>query len=102
MALEVYGPYVLYENGCKVLYIQVFGSLYGVLVESFLWCKKVGLILKNKGLILFEVNKKHTVRFRVDDMRSIHVGGKVNDIFDEWLKNAWWICLSKICLWKIT
>ena len=29
MAPEVYGPYVVYENGKKVLYIQVIIALYG-------------------------------------------------------------------------
>ena len=52
MALEICGPYVLYENGCKVLYIQLFESLYGILVASLIQWKKVGVILKNMGLSL--------------------------------------------------
>ena len=36
MSPEFYGPYVVYENGCKVLYIQVLKALYGMLVESLI------------------------------------------------------------------
>ena len=36
MAPEVYGKYVLYENGSKVLYVEVLQDLYGILVASIL------------------------------------------------------------------
>ena len=38
--LELYGPYVVYEKGRKVLYIQVLRAIYGMLQASLLWYKK--------------------------------------------------------------
>ena len=52
MAPEVYGPYDLYENGCKVLYVQLLITLYGVLVAYLIWYKKLGVMSKNKDLSL--------------------------------------------------
>ena len=40
MAPEVYGPYVVYENGNKVLYVPVLKALYSMLVVALLWYKK--------------------------------------------------------------
>ena len=36
MAPEVYGPYVVFENGVKVLYVQVLLALYGMLLSALL------------------------------------------------------------------
>ena len=36
---EVYGTYVVCENGRKLLYIQVLIALYGMMVSSMLWYK---------------------------------------------------------------
>ena len=38
---ETYGPYVVFENGKKVLYVRVIKAIYGMLVTSLCWCKKV-------------------------------------------------------------
>ena len=35
LAPEVYGPYVVFENGKKVLYVQVLKALYGMLVSGY-------------------------------------------------------------------
>jgi hypothetical protein len=35
-----YGPYVVFEKGCKVLYVLVLRAIYGMLVASLLWYKK--------------------------------------------------------------
>ena len=51
MSLEVYGTYVVYENGCKVLYVQVFKDPYGMMLASLLCCKKMSHI-KNNGFSL--------------------------------------------------
>ena len=40
IAPEIYGPYVVMQNGKKVLYVQVVQALYGMLVASLLWYKK--------------------------------------------------------------
>ena len=37
LAPEVYADFVVYENGKKVLYVQVLKDLYGMLISSILW-----------------------------------------------------------------
>ena len=39
LAPEIYGPFVMYENGKKVLYVQVLHALYGMLIAALLWYK---------------------------------------------------------------
>jgi hypothetical protein len=34
IAPETYGPYVVFENGKKVLYVQVLKALYAALVQT--------------------------------------------------------------------
>lgn len=36
---ELYGPFVVYEKGRKVLYVQVLKAIYGMLEASLLWYK---------------------------------------------------------------
>ena len=40
LAPETYGPYVVFENGKKVLYLQVLRALYGMLVAALIWYRK--------------------------------------------------------------
>ena len=92
MASEVYGLFVTFENGKKVLYVQVLRALYGMLVAALLWYKKFKSDLEEQG---FEFNpydacvankevngKQQTVRFHVDDLMSSHVDSKVNDCWN--------------------
>ena len=51
MAPEVYGPYVVYENGNKILYVQVLKALYGMLVAALLRHKKFRADLEEAGFI---------------------------------------------------
>ena len=37
LAPDVYSSYVVYENGKKVLYVEVLRALYGMLVAALLW-----------------------------------------------------------------
>ena len=89
MAPEIYGPYVVYENGKKVLYVQVLKALCGMLVAALLWYSVFKKDLEGIG---FKFNpydpcvanrivngKQHTIRFHVDDLMSSHVDRKVND-----------------------
>lgn len=46
---ELYGPYVVYKNGCKVLYVQVLRALYGMLQAALLWYKKLQTDLEEQG-----------------------------------------------------
>ena len=36
---EVYGPYMVYEKGKKVVYVQVLRAIYGMLQAALLWYK---------------------------------------------------------------
>jgi hypothetical protein len=96
---NLYGPYVVFEKGRKVLYLQVLRALYGMLVAALLWYKKFREDLESQG---FEFNpydpcianrwvnhKRHTVRFHVDDLMSSHVDPKVNDDFLKWLNKMY-------------
>jgi len=37
IAPEIYGPYVVLEDGKKVLYVQILMVLYGMLMAALLW-----------------------------------------------------------------
>ena len=99
IAPEVYGPYVVYQNGKKVLYVQVLKALYGMLVASLLWYKKFRSDLEGIGFKFnpydpcvanrMKYGKQHTIRFHVDDIMSSHKNKKVNDEFHEWLNKMY-------------
>ena len=93
---ELYGPYVVYENGRKVLYVQVLRAIYGMLQAALLWYKKFRNDLEEEG---FKFNPydpcvanrsrkgaQHTITFHVDDLKSSHIKPKVNDEFEKWLQ----------------
>ncbi len=99
MAPEVYGPYVVYENGQKVLYVQLLHALYGMLIASILWYKQFRKDLEGIG---FKFNpydpcvanrivkgKQQTIRFHVDDLKSSHIDSRVNDLFLHWLNRMY-------------
>ena len=50
MAPEVYGPYVIFENGIKVLCVQVLRSLYVILIAALLWYKEFKLDIWETGI----------------------------------------------------
>lgn len=96
---EIYGPFVVYENNKKMLYVQVLHALYGMLVAALLWYKKLKNDLEKVG---FEFNpydpcvcnrkvrgSQQTVRFHVDDLMSSHESPKVNDEFLKWLNKMY-------------
>ena len=41
LAPEIYGPVVVFEKNCKVIYIQVLRAIYGMLQSALLWYKKL-------------------------------------------------------------
>jgi hypothetical protein len=99
LAPELYGPYVVFENGKRVLYLQVLRALYGMLIAALLWYK---MFRKDLEQIGFEFNsydpcvanrdiknKQQTIRFHVDDLKSSHVDSKVNDEFLEWANDKY-------------
>ena len=46
---EVYGPFVVFENGRKLLYVQVLRVIYGMLQAALLWYKKFKNDLEEQG-----------------------------------------------------
>ena len=92
---ETYGPYVVYEKGRKVIYVQVLRAIYKMLISAVLWCGKfrkdsegIGFKFNNYDPCIAnrEVNRlQQTVRFHVDDLMSSHKDPKVNDEFLKWL-----------------
>ena len=95
IAPEVYKPFVMFENGQKVLYTQVLKAIYGMLVAALLWYRKFRSDLEGIGFVFNPYDpcicnrmvegKQHTVRFHVDDLMSSHMKPKVNDDFEVWL-----------------
>jgi len=51
VAPDVYGPFIVYENGRKVLYLQVLKALYGMLQAALLWYKKFHSNLESIGYV---------------------------------------------------
>ena len=99
IAPEVYGPFVVFENGHKVLYVQVIRALYGMLVAALLWYRQFKGDLESIG---FKFNpydpcvanrivkgNQQTIRFHVDDLMSSHIDKRVNDKFLIWLNDKY-------------
>ena len=94
-----YGPFVVFENGKKILYVQVLKALYGMLVAALLWyqqfkadLEKIGFIFNNYDPCIANRKvdgKTHTVKFHVDDLKSSHADPKVNDRFLSWLNQKY-------------
>ena len=89
-----YEGYVVYENQRKVIYVVVLRAIYGMLVASLLFYKKLRKDLENIGFIFNPYDpcvanrvisgSQHTIRFHVDDVMSSHENPKVNDEFGKW------------------
>jgi len=102
VAPDVYSPFVVYENGRKVLYLQVLKALYGMLQAALLWYKKFRSDLESIGYIFNPYDpcvankmidgKQHTIRFHVDDLMASHVSKTINDKFLEWLNKMYGHC----------
>ena len=95
LAPNVYGPFVVYENKRKVIYLEVLQALYGMLVAALLCYKKLKKDLEGIGFKFnpYDLcvcnrmirNKQHTVHFHVNNLISSHVKRDVNDEFFDWL-----------------
>ena len=96
---EVYGPYVVFENGRQLLYVQVLRAIYGMLQAALLWYKKFKNDLEEQG---FKFNpydpcvanrmikgSQHTMLFHVDDLKCSHKNKTVNDEFAKWLEETY-------------
>jgi hypothetical protein len=99
LAPDLYGPYVVLEDGKRVLYLQVLRALYGMLVAALLWYRQFREDLESVSFKFDvydpcvanrKVQKKHqTVKFHVDDLMSEHVDSKMNNKFRVWLNKLY-------------
>ena len=95
----LYSPYVVYENGKKVLYVLVLRAIYGMLEAALLWYKKFRKELEGQGFKFnpydpcvanrMKEGSQHTILFHVDDLKSSHKSSKVNDKFEQWLQKQY-------------
>ena len=94
-----YKDYVVYENGKKVLYVELLKALYGMLSASLMLYKKFRKDLEDYGFTFNDYDpcvvnkvvngKMLTIRYHVDDIMSSHVDSKVNDEFLMWLNKMY-------------
>jgi hypothetical protein len=94
-----YGPYVVFENGVKTIYVELLRALYGMLVAALIWYQQFKKDLEKVGFKFNPydpciANRKvngstHTVKFHVDDLKSSHIDPKVNDHFLKWLNHKY-------------
>ena len=92
---EVYGPYVVFENGQRGLYVQVLRAIFGMLQVALLWYKKFRKDLEEQDLkfnpydpcvaIQKVKGAQHTILFHVDDLKCSQRKKTVNDEFAKWL-----------------
>jgi hypothetical protein len=91
-----YKEYVVTKNGQQVLYVHVLKAIYGMLLSSLLFYKKLATDLMSYGFVLnpydpcvankFVDRKQITVSWHVDDLKVIHEDKSTIDDFIEWVK----------------
>jgi hypothetical protein len=94
-----YGPYVVFENGVKTIYVGLLRAIYGMLVAALIWYQQFKKELETVGFQFNPydpciANRKvngstHTIKFHVDDLKSSHIDPTVNDQFLKWLNQKY-------------
>lgn len=89
-----YAPFVVYEDGKKVLYVEILQALYGMLIASLTWYRKLRADLEGIGFVFNPYDgcvanrlvkgKQQTIRFHVDDILASHMDAEVNSEFYCW------------------
>ena len=92
-----YNEYVVIEKGQKTLYVHLIRALYGLLVSSMLFYRKLSTALTDDGFVINPYDpcvankmvngKQLTITWHVDDVKSSHADPKVNDQFLEWVRD---------------
>jgi len=88
---DTYGPYLTKENGVSVLYLEILKTLYGMMVSSLLFYRKLRKDLEQLGIKVnpYDIcvankminGKQLTVFWHVDDLKISHKDKKVVDQF---------------------
>jgi hypothetical protein len=78
-----YLPYVVYENGKKVLYVKILRAIYGCIESALLWYNLYATTLKDMGFVINSYDKcvankiingkQCTIVWYVDDNKVSHV-----------------------------
>ena len=90
IAPDIYGPYVsTHKKGVKTLILRCHNAIYGTMVASLLYSKKICKTIKHLG---FKINpydpcianrtiddNQQTIFWHVDDCKISHVDPKVSD-----------------------
>ena len=94
-----YAPFVIYEKGKKVLYVEILRAIYGMLNSAILFYKKWRKDVESCGFKVNDyepcvANKKIngkwlTITWHVDDLKASHKDTKVVDWFIEWVDNKY-------------
>ena len=119
---DIHSDYVVIEgrNKHRVLYVQVIKAIYGLLISSMLFYKKlrkdlqsIGFKLNPYDICVANRTVDGKVTWHVDDLKSSHKNPQVNDQFIKWGKQheyigmtldytvqgevrPWWIIFRKI------
>ena len=93
---DMYRPFVTYERGEMVLYVELLKALYGTVRAARLFWEKLSGVLKKWGfeanpydacVVNKEINGKTcTIIWHVDDLKISHVESKVVDTVIEMLE----------------
>ena len=94
-----YLPFVVMENGKKVLYVHITRALYGLMISAMLFYKKLAADLTKYE---FEINiydpcvankivngHQMTLSWHVDDLKVSHIQPQVIDEFLAWVKDTY-------------
>ena len=94
-----YASKVVYEGKSKVLYLEVLRAIYGMLVASLLWYRKIKADLEQEGFKFNPYdqcienftykNHQQTIRLHVDDMLVSCKNKKANDEFHQWCEKTY-------------
>lgn len=89
-----YAPYVTYENGVPVLYVEIWRALYGMIKSPLLFYRKLRKDLEEAGFTInpYDIcvankdvdGKQLTVMWHVDDLKVSSVSVKAVDDFIQW------------------
>ena len=96
---EFYGTYIAYENGKALLYLELFKSLYGMLISSLLFYQKLRKDMEAIGFKLNPYNpcvakksirnKQITITWHVDDLKVSHSDKYIVDAFIQCTKETY-------------
>ncbi len=99
IAPNTYGPWVTYERGEPVLYLELLKAIYGMLKSALLFYRKLRKDMESNGFKrnpydICVFNKvvdgdQLTVMAHVDDCKYSSVNDKAMDAFEKWLQQMY-------------